>query len=79
MNARVALNLKLSAKNDRDFVKLRSLPRLAPTRRADHPRDTQGFSRGVDSANELLDDLGRLAMCFNASRCFDDLWHTSEK
>ena len=75
MNTCLALNLEFSTKNDRDFVKLWCLPRFAPTRWADHARYTHRFSRGVDPANELLDDLGWLAVCFNASRCFDDLWH----
>ena len=79
MNTCVALDLELSAQNDRHFVKLRSLAQLAPTRWADHARDTHRFSGGADSANKLLDDLGWLAVCFNAGRCFDDLWHITNK
>ena len=75
MNPRLALDVKLSAKDDRNFVKLRSLSRFTPSRWANHPRNTYGFRRGVDSANKLLDDLGWLAVCFDVSRCFDDLWH----
>jgi hypothetical protein len=78
MNTCATLHLERSTQNDGDFVKVRSLPRLTPTGWANHAGYTHRFSRGVDSANELLDDLGWLAVCFNPSWCFDDLWHNKK-
>ena len=78
MNTCVALYLELSAENDGDLVKFWCLSRLTPTRWTNHARDTHRFSCGVDSANKLLDDLGWLAVGFNASRCFDDLRHITK-
>ncbi len=61
-----SFDMQDAAEDDREFVKLRRLSRLAPAARALHSCDTERRGRGVDEANELLDHFRRLTMRVDA-------------
>ena len=76
-NSVARLDLQQPAKHDCVFVKLRGLPRLAPSRRTHHASNARRRGPRVHPANEFLDDLRRRPRCLDSRRRFDDGWHDS--
>ena len=65
-DAVAALHLEPPTQHNGKLVKLRRLPRLAPTCRTDHPRDAYRLGFGAHVANELLDGLGRFPVSLDS-------------
>ena len=75
LHAVAGFHLQLPAQHDGVLVELRRLSRLAPARRADHPRDADGGGFGVHAAKEFFDRFRRRADRLNTLGCFDNLGH----
>lgn len=75
VDAFTGFDLKLSAQDDGELVKLRGLSRLAPAGRTDHACDADGFGLRVGATDNLFNRSGWLAVCLDARGCFDYFDH----
>ena len=73
--AAASLHQKHPTKHHREFIKLRRLPWLDPSRGTDHFSDAHGVRPRVHVANKLVDNLRRLAVTWNPRRFGDDTHH----
>jgi hypothetical protein len=70
-------NVQPSAEDDRDFLKLRLLPRFRPPRWGFHEGNTDIRVPGIDSSDELFDLFGFIAGSGNPGGLVDKCGHVA--